>query len=117
MNFTSKDSLEIYFFTTYAKNISNLRFNENDEDLNCTDIENIKKCIVTKEHFKNKESGYYLIYHKNNVDQYIAIYDSFGIDITIPTDPSPADPTNSGYSRKINNIYLCLLVLLSFLII
>ena len=117
LDFTSKDSIEIYFFTTVATNITNLRLNENGEDLVCTDIEDIKKCIVTKEHFKNKESGYYFIYHKNNINQYITIYYSFGAEVTLPPEPTPTNPTPSGNSKRINNYSFGLLVLLSFLII
>ena len=82
--------------------INNIRINKDGEDLKCTDQESIKKCIVTKEHFKDKENGYYLINYKNNYDKYVAIYDSFGIDITLPDEPEPSIIINVNIDTSFN---------------
>ena len=61
--------------------MENIRLNKDENDLNCTDINNIKKCAVSKNDFKNKKNGYYYIYHKNNVDKYSINYEAFGVKI------------------------------------
>ena len=111
LDFTTKDSFDLYIFTTMANLINNIRFNENAEDLQCQDIEDIKKCIVTKNHFKGKKSGYHLIHYKNNAQNYTTIYYSFGVDVILP------DETPSGYSGKINKYSFCLFALLCFLVL
>ena len=111
LDFTSKDIIDIYIFTTTANNINNLRFYEDGEDLECQDIVDIKKCNITKNYFKNKKNGYYPIYHKNNAKKYIALYDTFGVDVILPGEPNPTD----SYFIKINKysfylfVFLCLL--------
>ena len=84
LDFTKEESLVIYFFTTKANRFNHIKINKDGEDLECQDIEDIKKCIVTRNHFKDKKNGYYFIHYKNNANKYIPIYDSFGIDIVVP---------------------------------
>ena len=83
LDFTLTDSLTIYIYTPWSKYINNIRLNENGEDLDCSDVLAIKKCTVKKDHFKNRESGYYLIHHKNNVDKYVANDEDFGVNVII----------------------------------
>ena len=111
LDFTSKDIIDPYIFTTTASLINNIRFNEEGEDLECQDIEDIKKCNITKNHFINKKNGYYPIYHKNNAKKYIAIYDSFGVDVILFEEPNPTDDV------KMNKYSFYLLVLLCFLVL
>jgi hypothetical protein len=43
---------------------------DSNNDLECENYGNIKKCIVTNEHFINKTSGYYYTYHKNDFGEF-----------------------------------------------
>ena len=121
LDFTSKDSLSLYIFTSGAEYINNIRLNENGEDLYCTDIEAIKKCIVKKDHFIDKENRYYLIHHKNNEGKYVANYEDFGVNVIFnnptptdtPTDTTTDTPSKSG---KINPFSFDLLALLFLLV-
>jgi len=111
LDFISTDSLTLYIFTPYANHLNNIRLNENGEDLDCIDGELIKKCTVKKDHFKDRENGYYLIHHKNNEGKYVTNYEDFGINVIIqnPT-PTPSK------SRKLNQFSFGLLALLCLLI-
>ena len=111
--FTTLDSFSFYIFTPMANLIKNIRLNENGEDLDCVDVSTIKKCTIKKEHFKDKESGYYLIHHKNNDGKYVANYEDFGININIKT-PTPTPTPDK--SIKLNQFSFGLLVLLCLLI-
>ena len=123
LNFTSINSLEIMLFSSNSTRINNIRLNMNGEDLLCQNINILKKCVATKEHFKNKDSGYYLIYHKNNANKYVTIYEDFGFNVLLPNKPSPEpgpEPTGSTTPEdygKINQYSFCLLVLLCFLVL
>ena len=100
LNFTSQKSLEIYFGIKNAYKINSLRFNENGTDLICQDINDIKKCTVKKSHFKNKESGYYYILHKNNANKFSIDYETFGVNVILPddSDDDTDDPDDTDHS-------------------
>ena len=123
LDYTSKNSLDFYAFTPMASLVHNPILNIDGGELQCNNIEDIKKCTVTKAHFKNKKSGYYVILQKNNVNEFVANYDTFGFNVILPeeptpTDPSPTDPspTDLGNSMKVNKYYLYLFALVYFLI-
>jgi len=87
LDFSSNDSISIdlgLFQPEYAKGI---RFNLNaKEDLVCEDRRNIKRCIVPKSHFENKQNGYYNIYHLNHVNKYIKFYEQSPIQVIFQND-------------------------------
>ena len=123
LDFTSKDSLDFYTFTPMASLAHNPMLNKDGGELQCKDIEDLKKCTVTKDHFKNKKNGYYVILQKSNKNEFLANYDTFGFNVILPeeptpTDPSPTDPspTDFGNSIKVNKYCLYLFALVYFLI-
>ena len=61
LDFKSKESCEIEIYMQNPEYIDGLTFNEEKEDLQCSNIGNLKRCIVEKSHFEGKESGYYYI--------------------------------------------------------
>ena len=69
LDFTKNDdSLFIYLHMVSTDYYSNgLTYNEEAEDLTCEQIERkVKKCEITKEHFKGEKNGFYFIKHTNN---------------------------------------------------
>ena len=110
LDFTKKDSFEIYINTQMNTLINNIRLNPDGEDLKCKDIENYKKCTVDKSHFKDKKTGYYLIHHKNNVGKYTTNYESFGINVILPGGDSGNAGEINKYSFSLFALF-CLLVL------
>ena len=110
LDFTKKDSFEIYINTQKNTLINNIRLNPDGEDLKCDDIAGYKKCTVNKSHFKDKKTGYYLIHHKNNVGKYTTNYESFGINVILPGGDSGNAGEISKYSFSLFALF-CLLVL------
>ena len=110
LDFTKKDSFEIYINTQMNTLINNIRLNPDGEDLKCDDIAGYKKCTVNKSHFKDKKTGYYLIHHKNNVEKYTTNYESFGVNVILPGGDSGNAGEISKYSFSLFALF-CLLVL------
>lgn len=82
LDFTKSDALEFTILTD-KPSLLNMRLNKDGNDLECTNAEMIKKCIVKKDHFEGKKNGYYLIYHRDKSGQYIANYEYFGVEVVL----------------------------------
>ena len=52
-------------------------------NLECENINNMKKCIVSKSHFNWKKSGYYNIFHKNHEGDFNIYYETPLINATL----------------------------------
>ena len=65
LNFELKNSFEIDLIMLYPEKVNGITFNEDAEDLKCQNFIEKKRCIVSKEHFKGKEDGYYYIKYNN----------------------------------------------------
>ena len=61
LDFTSNDSFDIDLYLDEPKNATGITFNEEVEDLKCENLIKIKRCKISKEHFKGKNDGYYYI--------------------------------------------------------
>ena len=118
LDFTSKNSLDFYAFTPMASLTHNPILNKDGGELQCKDIVIIKKCTITKDHFKNKKNGYYVILQKSNKNEFVANYESFGFNVILPEEPTPTDPSPGGFGNcmKVNKYYLYLFALVYFLI-
>ena len=57
LDFELNESIQIEIFTEKTNKIKGLTFNEEEKDLMCEDLPNIKRCIVEKDHFKGKDNG------------------------------------------------------------
>lgn len=118
INFASKDVSQILLFIAGRASINSIRFNIDGEDLECTNIPweigTIKNCTITREHFNNKESGYYLIHYKNSLNKYVILYESFGLNAILPPPIPPSE--NPGSSGKMLEYSVGLLALLYLLV-
>ena len=87
INFNSKDVSQLLLFIPGMGNLNNIRLNKDGEDLACNIIKyeggSIKNCTITKEHFKDKDSGYYYIHYKNNANNYVTLYEYFGVNVIL----------------------------------
>ena len=77
LDFSKNDELTLELILGMPYNTKSIKLNlDSDEELKCNDLfDTIKKCIVPKSHFVNKESGYYFIYHLNHLNKYIKFYE------------------------------------------
>ena len=70
--------------------MNNIKFNLKGNDLQCIDLfdngnfYHIKKCEITKSHFKKVNSGYYIPYHKNSFNEFNTNYETPGIYVIKP---------------------------------
>ena len=75
LDFTKNDdSLFIYLHMASTDYYSNeLTYNEEAEDLTCEQIERkVKKCEITKEHFKGKKNGFFIKHTNHKVTKTIS---------------------------------------------
>ena len=94
-------------------NLENIRINPDSSDLSCTKIGNMKKCTVTKDHFKDKNSGYYYINHKDSTGKYSKNCEAFGFKVTLPNGGgNGGDGGNTGSFSKYSLVWIALLGLL-----
>ena len=82
IDFSLKDSYIINIATGMPQRLVGIKFNENGEELECSDKPALKECKLPRSHFK--ESGYYLVHHKYGDNKYVAHYEAFGINVVIP---------------------------------
>ena len=81
LNFTSEDILTITLITTKSSYIYNLWINPDSETpLECQNIKEVKKCIVSISHFLKKKSGDFYLYYSDS-SRY---YDLSPIKVIIP---------------------------------
>ena len=70
--------------------MNNIKFNLKGNDLQCIDLfdngnfYHIKKCEITKSHFKKVNSGYYIPYHKNSFNEFNTNYETRRIYVIKP---------------------------------
>ena len=85
LDFTSKATITIDFAMNHPENIRGIRFNNETNDLECTNINsNYKRCKIHKSHFRNKPNGYYYTRHANHNNNSIKFYESSPLHITLP---------------------------------
>ena len=83
--------------------MNDIKFNLKGNDLQCIDLfdngnfYHIKKCEITKSHFKKVNSGYYIPYHKNSFNEFNTNYETRGIYVIKPNnDESDDDKSDEG---------------------
>ena len=69
INLASSNSSIIRFIMNNSSLIEGIKLNlDSKSDLECEDLNRMKKCIVPKSHFYMKRSGYFNLYHKNYIE-------------------------------------------------
>ena len=77
LDFSLEDSLTIRYLAKSPLNLKNLKINpDTDSYIECEDLTGMKKCIVSKSHFENKEIGYYYTHFINHLSYYSIHYDA-----------------------------------------
>ena len=90
INFNLTNSTNILFIGRGVNRMNNIKFNLKGNDLQCIDLfdngnfYHIKKCEITKSHFKKVNSGYYIPYHKNSFNEFNTNYETRGIYVIKP---------------------------------
>ena len=82
---SSNETSIIRFIGNNPELMENLKLNPDSESyLVCENLDKMKKCQVPPEHFANKSSGQYSIYHKNHLGDSNIYYDAPLINLTVP---------------------------------
>ena len=84
LDFINSDSQTFELGAENADDIVGLTFNENEKDLSCELLSRkIKKCTVSKSHFKGKQSGYYFLKHNNHLEGKSSNYEFLPLKVEI----------------------------------
>ena len=84
LDFSKGEPLIIRYITSSPSDISNIKLNINSPDLECKDLNEMKRCNVSLSHFVGEESGYYDTYHKNYQKNLSINYDANKINVKLP---------------------------------
>ena len=85
LDFTQNFFMFVEFFIEEPQLVNGLTFNEEADDLTCENVGiRIKRCIVPRNHFQNKESGYYFIKRTNHLNKKSFSYESRPIKVILP---------------------------------
>ena len=100
LDFQSKDSYEIEIYSNSPENIIGITFNEDKEDLKCSNFGLIKRCNVEESHFDGKESDYYYIKYNGYNNTKVIAYEIMPIKVIVvkrdsDSDSSETDSTES----------------------
>ena len=93
LDFFVSDTLIIEYQVYVSSNYKIIRLNpDSNDDLKCDHINNyILRCIVTRNHFKNKRTGYYYTYYLNSYNKFILAYKISPIFVILPEEEIPED--------------------------
>jgi uncharacterized cupin superfamily protein len=84
LNFQSEDTIIIRYIMDSPNYANKIKLNPESSDLECEDLNEMKKCIVPITHFDNKESGYYYTFHSNHLNDSSIYYESNPINVILP---------------------------------
>ena len=112
LDFINTDSIDFYIAKENFNDLENIRINPDGNNLSCKKIGKIKKCTVTKDHFKDKSSGYYYIHHKDTTDKYSKNCEAFGFKVTLPGGGGNESDGNAASFNKYSFAWIALLGLL-----
>ena len=85
LNFAKQNYYYIKFYSNNGENSRDITLNPDANGLSCETINNIKKCLVEKNHFNGKQTGYYPVYYKNNKNTNSIFYEISPIEVILPT--------------------------------
>ena len=131
INFNLTNSANILFIGRGVNRMNNIKFNLKGNDLQCIDLfgnenfYNIKKCEITKSHFKGLNSGYYIPYHKNSFNEFNTNYETHGIYVIKPNndddgeddDKKSDDPNQKSENKNFPILYIILISIGGIIII
>ena len=88
LNFLKHDQIFITYYINKQDKpefYNDIRINlDSAQDLICEVKNNIATCLVSRNHFNGKTTGYYYTYHKNNLAQYSISYELATIKVILP---------------------------------
>ena len=84
LNLNSYNQITIQIWGNYSVNFKNLRLIPDSNDLQCKNEDKIQKCIVSRDYFENKKSGYYYTYQLNNNNEYSIYYNLLPFKVILP---------------------------------
>ena len=84
LDFTKKDSFTLRYIMANPSLGKNIKLNNESPNLNCEDLEGMKKCTVHKDHFIGRKSGSYQTLYSTNNNAFIEYYESSSIKVTLP---------------------------------
>ena len=85
LDFRKNDILILNIFLNNPDTYKNIKINpEAENDLECTKDISLLRCIIPKNHFERKSSGYHHTYHLNYLNKYIPFYFFSPIKVILP---------------------------------
>lgn len=109
LDFSTKETQYLYYVGSQISNFEGVKLDKNSPDLVCEeDGKNVKKCIVSKSHFKTAKNGFYYTYYKNPLNETSILYDIPPVQIKFTSDGP------KGFSRfnKFSMIFVSLFLVL-----
>ena len=85
LDFNKNDTLIIDYLVENYTFYKNIKINtDNGKELECSKDINLIRCIVDKNHFERKPSGYYYTSHLNHLNEYSYFYNLAPIKVILP---------------------------------
>ena len=84
LDFSNKDALIIRYLTNSPTLTKNIKLILSSSNLECHDLNEMKKCIVSYTHLRNNSPGNFFTYYKNYLDEFNVYYSLPPFDITLP---------------------------------
>ena len=120
LDFSTKDTIQFDLFMDEPNKLDGISFNENAENLKCDNLENIKRCNISRDHFKDRnDEYYYLIYEipfsKNKTISYI----NSPVTVILNKDNNKENNKEKDNDNKNKNwlVYIIIIALASIVII
>ena len=104
LDFSSEDSLIIRYISPSPSNDNNIKLNPNSPNLECRNLNQMKRCNVSISHFVGEESLYYDTYHLNRHYALSINYEANKINVTLPKEDTIEIYVNNEDNNKTINI-------------
>ena len=117
LDFESNELIQIEIFAEQPNKIKGLTFNEEEKDLICEDLSNVKRCIVKETHFKGKDSGYYYLKHDGYNNAKKISYEVAQLEVILSKKDKKNEDKNENDDDDDNNIVLIISIIASVIAI
>jgi hypothetical protein len=120
LDFSTKEIIQFDLFMSEPNSLDGISFNENAENLKCDNLVNIKRCNISKDHFKGKnDEYYYLIYEIPIIKNKTISYINSPVTVILNKDNNKENNKEKDNDNKNKNwlVYIIIIALASIVII
>ena len=102
IDFNKNDTFIIKYETDYPERLTSIKLNnDSPSELECKNLNRIKECKVTQDHFT--KNGEYYTYHDNSLGSKSISYEVSTVKVTMKVNPNP-EPTNEKSNKNLAGI-------------